>query len=127
MFMKERIINSSLYFMLSLYSAASGYVFVFTARPNCITFEDYIISLLDDEQATHVFAWLGLSFVLNTAAFIALLKTPVAHEKFKYVLAYLWSLVVLGFIYWGDLSIIYALSAGVVSYTYYKQVHRSNI
>jgi len=113
--------------MLSLYSVAAGYVFVFTARPNCITFEDYIISLLDDEQAVHIFAWLGLSFVLNIAAFIALLKTPLAHENFKYVLAYLWSLVVFGFIYWGDLNILYVLSAGVVSYAYYKQIQRSNI
>ena len=113
--------------MLSLYSVAVGYVFVFTARPSCITFEDYIISFLDDEQAIHIFTWLGLSFVINIAAFITLLKIPVAHENFKYILAYLWSLVIFGFIYWDDLSILYVLSAGVVSYAYYKQVHRSNI
>ncbi len=110
-----------------MYSVAAGYVLIFTARPDCVTFEDYMSSFLKDEQSVHIFTWLGLSFVLNVIAFIALLKTPIAHEKFKYILAYLWALVVLGFIYWGDLVILYIVSAGVVSYEYYKKVHRSNI
>lgn len=127
MSMKERIINSSLYFINSLYPVAAGYVLIFTARPDCITFEDYINSFLEDEQSVYIFTWLGLSFVLNVIAFFALLKTPMAHNNFKYILAYLWSLVILGFVYWGDFVLLYVVAAGVISYEYYKKVYRANI
>ncbi|WP_444931953.1 hypothetical protein ACJJIF_09380 [Microbulbifer sp. SSSA002] len=82
---------------------------------------------MQEPQSVYIFQGLVGSFVLNLVAFGAILKTTMAHQNFKYVLAYLWSLVILGSLYWGDLVFLYVLAAGLISYEYYKKVYRTNI
>ena len=125
--MRERMLYSSLYIMHSLYLGAATYILIFTARPNCVTFSDYVSSFLESPDAVYIFTGLGISFVLSIVAAIALLKIPMEDNSFKYLLLYLWAVSIAASVYWQDISILLILAAGLVSYEYYKKIQQSNI
>ncbi len=125
--MKERILYSTMYLITTVYPCVAAYILVFTARPECITFNDYINSFLVDEESIYIFKGLTLAFIFNFVAFIAVLKIAMSHKYFKYLLAYLWALAAAASIYWQGLIVLYILAAGVVSYEYYKKYYRKSI
>ncbi len=107
--------------MHSLYLCAAAYILIFTARPGCVTFSDYINSFLENPDSVYIFTGLGTLFVLGIVAAIALLKIPMRNNNFKYLLLYLWAISIAASAYWQDVSILLILAAGLVSYEYYKK------
>jgi hypothetical protein len=127
MYIKEKLQYSVLYLINALYPCFAAYILIFTVRPECITLIDHINSFLKEPEAIYIFTGLAIAFALNLLAFIALLKIPMSHIYFKYLLAYLWVLVVVTSMYWLDINILSILAAGVVSYGYYQADFGKNI
>ena len=125
--MREWMLYSGLYVMHSLYLCAAAYILIFTARPDCVTFSDYVSSFLENPDSVYIFTGLGISFVLSIIAAIALLKIPMGNNNFKYLLLYLWAVSIAASVYWQDVNILLILAAGLVSYEYYKKIQQSNI
>ncbi len=120
MHIKEKFQYSALYLINALYPCFAAYILIFTARPECVTLMNQINSFLKEPEAVYIFTGLAIAFALNTLAFIVLLKISMSHIYFKYLLVYLWLLVLVTSIYWRDINILSILAAGVVSYSYYQ-------
>lgn len=119
--MKERMSFSFMYLALMVYSCAAAYVLIFTARPDCINFNDYISSFMSEPESLYIFGGLLGSFLLSLVAFISILKVPITDIRFSYLVLYLWLIAIVVSLYWGAASLLYILSACAVSYGYYQK------
>lgn len=123
--MKGRTPFLFMYLILMIYSCASAYVLIFTARSDCIIFSDYISSFMSEPESIYIFQGLLISFLLSLIAFIAMLKIPMQHKYYKYLVVYTWLTAIVVSLYWGAVSVLYIIGACAVSYGFYQKSRAS--